>query len=131
MVNHDDTRAWYVSVRKIWPNKLTFLLLTLLLEFYNKKAKLLEKNVEITYCRRNYKMKKKSKLNLFNYNWMNILLKIKVYKVYRCILFYIKSLWILNVVIEWEMFKIKKKIINVKNFVIGRKWEKYYCFLYW
>lgn len=62
---------------------------------------------------------------------MNILLKIKVYKVYRCILFYIKSLWILNVVIEWEMFKIKKKIINVKNFVIGRKWEKYYCFLYW
>lgn len=62
MVNHDDTRAWYVSVRKIWPNKLTFLLLTLLLEFYNKKAKLLEKNVEITYCRRNYKMKKKKQI---------------------------------------------------------------------
>lgn len=47
---------------------------------------------------------------------MNILLKIEVYKyIYRCILFYIKSLWILNVVIEWEMFKIKKKITYLKN----------------
>lgn len=75
---------------------------------------MLEKNVEITYCRRNYKMKKKkSKLNLFNYNWMNILLKIEVYKyIYRCILFYIKSLWILNV--EWEMFKIKKNYVFKK-----------------
>lgn len=44
---------------------------------------------------------------------MNILLKIEVYKyIYRCILFYIKSLWILNV--EWEMFKIKKNYVFKK-----------------
>lgn len=38
-------RAWYVSVRKIWSNKLTFLLLTLLLEYYNKKSKIVGKKM--------------------------------------------------------------------------------------